>query len=410
MEILIPLLVFVPLSGLVLAACLRAVPADEQGWLTQVLFWCLVARLLTATVFAVEPSLRVFHEDASGYERFGMHLAATWRGEAPPWDLSRPQNAGFFYFAGAVYYVLGSFRVNISYVNALISTVTVFFLYRLARMFFHVLVARRAALLTAFFPSMILWGSVALKDPLVTFLIVLCLTSCVRLKTEFSLTAVLGIVLPLLALQPIRFYMVYFVGFAVLAGLLLERGVRLVTGLYKQLFLATILVSLFVVAGLSENAREGADYLSFERVSGFREGMATSAGSGFSAGSDISTPLRAALFLPVGMSVLLLGPFPWQVTSLRSIPAVPETLVWWFMFPAAISGIRFAMRARFAQTSALLLFTISLTCGYSLMHGNLGTAFRLRSQIFVFLFIFAALGAYQKKCRKAGLDEQHLLR
>jgi hypothetical protein len=43
-------------------------------------------------------------------------------------------------------------------------------------------------------------------------------------------------------------------------------------------------------------------------------------------------------------------------------------------------------------------------CAYSLVHGNVGSGFRQRSQVFVFLFMFTALGWFQKKCTEAGID------
>jgi hypothetical protein len=52
---------------------------------------------------------------------------------------------------------------------------------------------------------------------------------------------------------------------------------------------------------------------------------------------------------------------------------------------------------------------VTLTCAYSLVHGNVGSAFRQRAQIFVFLFIFASLGWYQKRCRQASVSDQLLL-
>jgi hypothetical protein len=80
------------------------------------------------------------------------------------------------------------------------------------------------------------------------------------------------------------------------------------------------------------------------------------------------------------------------------------------MFPATFRGIVFAMRRRFAATSALLIFSVTLTCAYSLIHGNVGSAFRQRAQILVFLFIFSAAGIYIKKLRKAGYDADYVLR
>jgi hypothetical protein len=46
---------------------------------------------------------------------------------------------------------------------------------------------------------------------------------------------------------------------------------------------------------------------------------------------------------------------------------------------------------------------------YALMHGNVGSAFRQRAQIFVFLFIFTAVGQYAKKLKKLGHSPDMLL-
>lgn len=409
MEILIPFLIFSMLGTLVLVACGRYVPEDERRWLTNVLVLAFAARMILATAFAVVPALRIFHEDAEGYEHIGLVLAASWTGRGPPLPTVATQNTGYWYVCGALDYLFGAFKVNASYFNATLGAVTIFVVYRLARTFVHTLVARRAALLVAFMPSMILWSSIALKDPLMSFLIAVCLLSCIRLKQEFSLAACLGVIFPIAAMQPIRFYMVYFIGFAVVASFLFDRGVRLVTGIYKQIFVAAAVLLLFVVVGLAGRAEQGAEVLSFDKVSAYRVGMAKSADSGFSAGVDISTPTRALTFLPVGMSVFLLGPFPWQMTSLRALMAAPETMLWWLMFPSALRGLRFITRERFGSASPLLLFTVTLTCAYSLIHGNVGSGFRQRAQIFVILFIFAALGRYQTRCRRLGIDEKLLL-
>jgi hypothetical protein len=69
----------------------------------------------------------------------------------------------------------------------------------------------------------------------------------------------------------------------------------------------------------------------------------------------------------------------------------------------------FAVRRRFSATSALVIFSATLTCAYSLIHGNVGSAFRQRAQILVFLFIFSAAGIYMKKLRRAGYDPSHVL-
>jgi 4-amino-4-deoxy-L-arabinose transferase-like glycosyltransferase len=410
-EILFPFLVFGLLGAVVLNALTRTVDPGERAWLFQMLLAGFVLRMLSATAFAVFPALRVFHEDASGYELTGMRLAAEWSQRGPPLLFQTQElNTGFYFVTGAVYYVFGAFQVNASYFNAIVGCATACLIFRLARTLLHVRVAKMAVLMVLFTPSMILWSSIAIKDPLVSFLIVVALSSCMELKKRLSMLPLLGVVLPLAAIQPIRFYMVYFVAFAVFAAMILDRGMRALTGIYKQVFVGAIALGLMASVGILGRAQAAAEeFMSFERVSAFRHGMAIGADSGFAHDVDISTPLRALLFLPLGVANTLLGPFPWQMSSLRAALAGPETFVWWIFVPSTIRGLRFMVRHRFSETSPLLIFTVLLTCAYSLMHGNIGSAFRQRAQIFVFLFIFAAVGWYQKKCRAARIDERHLL-
>ena len=409
MDILLPLAIFCTFGAVVLAGLLRMAKEEERRWLALTLGLAFAVRLVAATVFALVPEARIFHDDADGYELNGMAIAAGWAGRGPPLPVGSGQNHGFTVVAATLYYLLGGFRVILAYFNAVLGTITILLVYVLARQLVHKLVARRAALLTAFMPSMILWSAVALKDTLMTGLIVLCLLSCLRLKERLSFWSLLGTVLPLAAIQPIRFYIVYFVALAVAASLVLDRGMNMVRGFYKQLALMGVVVALFTAIGLARPAQEGTDVLSFERVSSYRSGMARTAESGFRADADISTPTRALLFLPVGLTVLLLGPFPWQITSLRAAMAMPETILWWLMFPSMIRGIAFLLRYRFSPSSPLVIFSVTLSLAYSLVHGNVGSGFRQRAQIFVFLFIFAALGRYQKRCRQANLNDQLLL-
>jgi hypothetical protein len=256
---------------------------------------------------------------------------------------------------------------------------------------------------------MVLWSSMALKDAAVTLALVVALSSCVSLKKQVSPWAIAGIVLPLAAVNSLRFYMFYFVGFAIIVSLFLDRGMRFFTGIYKQIFLVLAVAGLFAVLGMSESAEQNVDFLTLEAASKYRRGMAISARSGFAADVDVSTPEAALAYLPVGIAHLLWAPFPWQMTSIGPLLAAPETVLWWFLFPATVRGIILALRRRFASTSPLIIFTVTLTCAYSLVHGNVGSAFRQRAQILVFLFVFAAAGIYMKKLRRFGLDPNHAL-
>jgi hypothetical protein len=407
-DVIIPFAEFLAIGVLVVTLAVRTVPEHDREWMRTLLLASLLLRFAAATVFALFPESRVFHEDASGYELSGIRIASMWRGEYPPSPLEGT-NIGFNVLAGVLNYLLGRFRPLLSYFNCIVGTMLVFYVYRLAVRFFHPAVGRLSALLVGLMPSMILWSSIALKDILVTLLLVIALTSCVTLKERITLGGVLGAILPVLAIQSIRFYMMYFVAFAVIVSLVLDRGVRFLTGIYKQLFLAALAVGLFVMLGLTDRTEQEMTYFSLEHASSYRRGMAITANSGFDADVDVSTPGNALAYLPIGMAHLLWAPFPWQMISLRPLLAAPETILWWFLFLPTVRGIMFAIRKRFSATSALLIFSFTLTAAYSLIHGNVGSAFRQRAQILVFLFIFSSAGIYLKKLRKMGYDPNHVL-
>jgi 4-amino-4-deoxy-L-arabinose transferase-like glycosyltransferase len=410
MDVVFALVVFLLLGVIMIVTMARFIAPDDRAWLIRVLLIAFLLRIAMATMFASFPSTRMFHEDAEGYEVFGMALAQSWSGRAPPIPIHTLEtNFGYTYFCGGIYYVIGQARAAASYFNCTLGVATIALVYSLARRFFVIDVARRAALLCAFIPSMILWSAMALKDTPMTFLIVLALASCIRLKQRFSLLALLGTVLPVLAMQPIRFYMVYFVGFAIVASLLFERSNRFLTGLPKHALAIGGIVGLMVFVGILGAAERGTEIFSFERVSQFRQGMSTTANSGFAADVDISTPGRALLYMPLGITMLLFSPFPWQFASLRASFAAPEMFLWWALVPSLYRGIRYAMKRRLAEVSPILLFSLVLTLAYSLVHGNIGSGFRQRAQILVFLFIFTSLGTYVKKYRRKNMDPRTLL-
>lgn len=409
MDVLIPLILYGLCGAVAIYLCGRSCSAQERHSVLWILISAFVLRLSVATMFSIFPQTRMFHDDADGYELVGMKFAAYWSGHGPPIIRDELVNQGYFYISGAAAYLAAGSRYAAAFLNTVLGTVTIFLVYRLARQFFHPRIAQRAAACCAFFPSMVLWSSIAVKDTIMTLLIVISVSGCIRLKRRFSTSALLMTVLPVIASQPIRFYMVYFLLFSIIASLLIERRGRALTGIPKMVAIAGGVVVLIALVGLAGRAEADVEMLSLKNVSHFRYGMAVSANSGFSADVDLSTPQRAIAFMPIGLTMLLFSPFPWQFTSLRALFALPEMLVWWALVPALVRGLRFAIRTRFAECSPILLFAVTLAAGYSLMQGNVGAGFRQRAQIFVFLFIFSALGQYVKRCTNRGVSPAILL-
>ncbi|HEX8336804.1 MAG TPA: hypothetical protein VF621_08740, partial [Pyrinomonadaceae bacterium] len=145
-----------------------------------------------------------------------------------------------------------------------------------------------------------------------------------------------------------------------------------------------------------------------EAVQRSRSDLVRSANSGFGADVDVSTAAGALSAMPLGMAYLLFAPFPWQLASLRQSITLPEMIIWWASFPLLLMGIWFTLKYRLRQALPILIFTTMLTLAYSIFQGTVGTAYRQRSQILVFYFIFVAVGAVLLKERQEDRQkEQH---
>jgi putative Ca2+/H+ antiporter (TMEM165/GDT1 family) len=74
-----------------------------------------------------------------------------------------------------------------------------------------------------------------------------------------------------------------------------------------------------------------------------------------------------------------------------------------------VLGIWFAIKHKLRTVAPILLFTTMLTLAYSLFQGNVGTAYRQRSQLLVFYFIFVAVGWVLLKERSEDREQQRLV-
>jgi hypothetical protein len=414
MATIIPLVEILLLGIPLLLFLTRNLPPPQREQLRRIVLLGFGARLLVACIFDLVPQSRVFHEDANGYESAGKLVATAWLGEGPPVtlrDLGNPDRhsyPGFLVFCSTLFYVFGRYRLIVTAFTSLFGSVTVVYVYRLTALSFHHRVALRAAALTAFFPSMILWSAMALKDPLMIMLIVIALDSAIVLRQHLRVRELITVAVIFTAIWFVRFYIVYFLVLATIASLVIARGRSFVGAFYRQLAITVALAAFFSAIGLTKNLSSSLDEFDLAKLSSYRHGMAATAHSGFAQDADVSTTGGALAFLPLGMSVLLLGPLPWQMTSFRPLLTLPEMIAWWLMVPSVLRGIRFALRKRFGNTVPIVVFGLTLIIVYSLTLGNVGAAFRQRAQVFVFLFVFAAVGQFVSLCRQRKIEEDAL--
>src|SRR2546423_1098609 len=380
----------------------------ESRFLLQVFVGGLLVRLAVGTLINAFQWQEFFGGDALTYDLFGNALLHSLRrgvffgGEAAEWARSAGNGWGMIYLVAAIYAAVGRNMLAVQYFNAVVGAATALVIFLCARHIFQNLrVAKLAALCVAFYPSLVLWSSQGLKDGPIVFLLAAAMLATLKLGERLSAKYFALLVLAMFAILSMRFYVFYMLAAAVGGAFVI--GMRPVTSqsLARQLVIILMLgLGLTYLGVLRTAGSQFETYGSLQAVQASRADLAKSANSGFMQDVDVSTASGALSAIPVGMTYLLFAPFPWQVVNLRQSITLPEMFLWWASFPLLVLGIWFTIKYRLRQALPILIFTTMLTLAYSIFQGNVGTAYRQRSQILVFYFIFVAVGAVLVKERR----------
>jgi dolichyl-phosphate-mannose-protein mannosyltransferase len=378
------------LSAVTIVLTRRVMSEDNRGTVSGVLLWAFALRLaaLIGVHFTLSPYF--FAPDASLYEQWGRQLANAWAGLGPV----PPQASGIlpnYVDLNAVFiWLTGDSSIAAPILNVFVGTWTVLVVYVLTRDLVGERSAKWAAVVTASFPSLVLWSVLNIRDALATFVVTAVVYLGIRLLRRPSGLRIMMLILALLALQALRDYMAFLVAAGLVLGVAAATrrqrlGPTLAIGTLGALF-ATIGANQL---GLFSQAPVGE---ALETAAQLREGLMVGAGSSYGAQFDTSSLSGALAFLPRGLAFLLFAPFPWRIESTLQAVAMPETLLWYPLFLFSVIGIRRVAersgRDWLVPASVLLIVVTS----YALVEGNFGTAYRHRAQIMPLFFVFASVG------------------
>src|SRR5215204_4526793 len=156
---------------------------NEKTFLFRMFLIAVLVRIIIGTVIFTAHLEEFFGGDANTYDIFGQSLVQAWHGDA--------------YHAGK----------SLSFVQTAATAIVVY--YTAQTLFSNTRVSKVAAVLVAFFPSLVLWSSQALKDALIILALALCILATLKLmdKISFRYMVVLGVCLS--ALLSLRFYIFY---------------------------------------------------------------------------------------------------------------------------------------------------------------------------------------------------------
>ncbi len=373
---------------------------SDRRFLFRLFISAVLVRILVGTLIYVFHLQEFFGGDALTYDFFGYALLKTWDGDKYYQtfvDLFSAGGAasgwGMLYMVAAIYKILGQNMLAVQYVNAILGAATAPLAYLIAMEIFpKQRVARACALLTAFFPSLVLWSSQGLKDGPIVFLLTLSMLATLKLGNRFSFKYLGALALALCWLLTLRFYVFYIVVIAITTAFILGRRRLTAQSFVRQLIIMIVIGLTLAYFGVSRYATVQFQTYSLEQLKLMRLDASRTAQSGFAEDVDVSTSGGALSAIPLGLSYLILAPFPWQLASVRQIITMPEMIVWWASLPLLVLGLWFTIKYRLREVAPILIFTTLLTLTYSILQGNVGTAYRQRAQLLVFYFLFVAIG------------------
>jgi hypothetical protein len=246
-----------------------------------------------------------------------------------------------------------------------------------------------AAALTVFFPSMILWSVLNIREAPTILAIVSIVYFPYRSGDRFRGLHLLGLMIALTALALSREYLFALVACSAGIGLLVSRlrSAKGRVGLAVVLLVMVVMVVARTDLGIPSQETPALDVLDY-----LRRDMAVGARSAYGADADTTTIPGLLRYLPIGLAHFLLAPFPWAIGSTLQAATLPEQLVWYVLLFFAFWGIWRSVREDPRGSSVVLFVMGTIVVSYSLVEGNVGTAFRHRAQVYPFFFVFVAMG------------------
>jgi hypothetical protein len=366
--------------------------ADRVVYLRNLMLLGVAVRLFVFALMHQTVGPYVFAPDQWTYESRGIGLLNYWSGLGPmPSRMMATLQLAYPAINATLFALFGFAKAAPAVLNMFFSVWTAIPIYHLALLLVrrNERVARLAAGLTVFFPSLILWSVLNIREAPTILVLVGAVYFCARLQHRPNLGALAGALVTLGLLTLFREYLTLLVGGAAVAGIMMGRSRSPARAFVAGTILLITLAYGAQVVGLG---RTLAGEPTLDQVQQVREGFLYGANSAYGQGANVSTAAGALGFLPVGLAFFMLAPFPWEIGSTLQAMTLPETLLWYAILPlgiwGAILGLRHDPRAYTVPLTALVLVIFA----YALVEANVGTAYRHRAQVLPVIFLFCALG------------------
>lgn len=415
---------------------------SRLGLKEKTLTWLLMITLiihLSAVLFIYYFDFQPFSGGSGGYKN--LHLIAT--------KIAENFRSGNFSFQGVPYYEIGDYPyrfyplvIGILYTitmpEMIIGQIFQVWLGILGVIFVYLTIKELGAskkwafiigLIVAFYPSYLFYGSLLLKDGLVTVLALVGLLFSLKLIKKFSWRIFFIFYMILAALFDFRFYIGYALLYTFIFSWLLlstfNLRKRVIYAIFIILFLGFLPEVLLNQGFLGINVFKTSfseESIAFFQEKAYTPSVRTQAEIGpENTDSPIlisQTPLALSLVFPAGysstwekekvslrktpfeflkdhlkyFSYILLGPFPWQLEKPVHYFALLETIPWYLLFLFIINGVYQSIKSRNKFVLPIIFFSLLVLGAITIFINNFGIITRIRIPAFIAFLYLIPLG------------------
>lgn len=338
---------------------------------------------------------RFLGPDAFTYDAVAVAISDHWSHGLGMPDVTAGKE-GYYYLLAGIYWVFGHSTWAGVALNAILAALLVPVTADTTRRLFGRAAGRYAPALMVVVPGIVLWTSQLLKEAPFVLLVAVAANCAVRLTDRFSPGPALTLMVVLPLMLAFRSQLGFAVSAGIFAGIVLGRA-HVAGGLAGGLAVLALAAGM-VSVGVGSSGYDTAVKSTLAQANQARQNSAATS-SGVETETDVSTSSRAVSFVPQGLIIVGLGPFPWQLHGARQLIVIPDMIAWWVLMVAFCWGLP-AARRRGRQWLTLPIPALAVAVVLGLTIGNFGTVVRERMQVLVLLAPIIALGLAERRTQR----------
>jgi hypothetical protein len=257
-----------------------------------------------------------------------------------------------------------------------------------------------SGLIVSFYPSLILNGSLLLKDALEVCLSIAVLLMMIRLIKKFSFREFGFFCLLLIPTINLRFYL----GYALMTTFIICWPVFCKNiNLKKRIIYMVAIIFIFGFLPQISASNQGywgitsvKYYLAPKTVKYYRETAYSNVGMSLNLKTDLAHPLNLVGNFSESFIYVLLGPLPWQIMHSRQLLVLFETIPWYFLLYFIVKGIIKSVKRKNFLISVPIVFSVIFLIVIAVFDSYYGYIMRIRMSAFISLLCIASLGIGDK--------------